>query len=169
MSQPSETSMLLTLITGIGIGSIIGAAISALFSWRVAILNLRQTSVNALRDDLATFLKEIEVMYYKIGTQLSSNNTDPFPEREKQRQEARMAVLFVHRRILLRLNRTDPLHRELAGKLYAFDKIRTKVPDQEAISDLVDVAAKLLKREEENAARWFLARPIHATVRLMGR
>jgi hypothetical protein len=169
MSSPPETPMLLSLITGIGIGSIIGATISAFIGWRVAILNLRQASINALRDDLATFLKELEVMHYTIGNLLSPNNTDPFSEREKQKHEARMAVLFIHRRILLRLNGTDPLHQELAEKLYVFERVETRVPEKAAVRDLVDVAGKLLKREWEDTTRWPWARPIRAAARLTGR
>jgi hypothetical protein len=106
ISQPSETSMLLTLITGIGIGSIIGAAISAIFSWRVAILNLRQASLNALRDDLATCLKELEGVYFAVANLRPYENDEDLPASlEKQRQEARIAFLFIYRRVLLGLLR----------------------------------------------------------------
>jgi hypothetical protein len=156
---------MLTLIGGIGIGTIIAAAIS----WRVAILNLRQASINALRDDLAAFLKELEVMHVAIGNLLACKNAEDLPKLEKQKQEARMAVLFVHRRILLRLNGTDPLHQELAQKLYEFDRVETRVPDTAAVRALMDVASKVLKHDWEDAAWWPLARPIMAVARLKGR
>src|SRR5215831_9851189 len=111
--------MLLTLITGIGLGSIIGAGISAVIGWRVAILNLRQASINALRDDLATYLKEVEVMHHTIGTALSPENASDQLERERQIHEARVAILFIRRRISLRLSEDEPLHAELAEKVNA--------------------------------------------------
>jgi hypothetical protein len=77
---------MLQLITGIGIGSIIAAAIG----WRVAILNLRQASINALRDDLATYLKELEVMHYTIGKLLAAGHASSFEELERQKHEARV-------------------------------------------------------------------------------
>jgi hypothetical protein len=158
MSSPSETPMLLTLIGGIGIGTIIAAAIG----WRVAILNLRQASINALRDDLATFLKELEVIYAAMGNLFACKNAEELSALEKQKQEARVAFMFVHRRILLRLNATDPLHQELAQKLYTFDRLETRAPDKEAISALVDVASKVLRRDWEDAVWWPLARPVRA-------
>jgi hypothetical protein len=150
--------MLLTLIGGIGIGTVIAAAIG----WRVAILNLRQASINALRDDLATFLKEVEMMHIAIGDLFACKNADDLPKLEKQKQEARVALLFVHRRILLRLNGADSLHQELTQELREFDRVDARVPDTKAVSALVDVARKVLKRDWENAVWWPLATPIRA-------
>ena len=147
---------MLTLIAGIGIGSIIAAAIG----WRVSILNLRQASINALRDVLATYLKELEVMHSAVGRLLSAKTADELPELEKRKQETRGAVLFVYRRIMLRLSETNALDVRLAGQLQAFMRVENKVPDQNAIDDLLNVARRLLQRQWEDAAWWPLATPI---------
>jgi hypothetical protein len=156
---------MLNFIAGIGLGSIIAAAIG----WRVTILNLTQTSITALRDDLATYVKDLEVMHYTIGNLLSPSQQAPWEELEKQKHEVRVAVLFIRRRILLRLNGTDPLHMKLAEQLKAFDRVGTRVPDQQAVDDLVNLSRRVLKREWEDATWWPLARPIRLVTAWMGR
>ena len=167
MPSPSETPILLPLLGGIGIGTIISAAIG----YRVAILNLRQASIGALRDDIATCLKELEVVYIAVENVRACENGEndgDLPTLVKQRQEARVAFLFIHNRIRLRLNLIDPLHKELDNKLYVFGTVETRVPNPEAVRDLVEMAGKLLRREEENARWWPLARTIRFVARLIG-
>src|SRR5260370_42275548 len=144
------------LIAGIGIGSIIAAVVG----WFVAISNHRQAWINALRDDLATYLKELEVMHYVIGKIFSCKDANDLPELENQKHNARVSVLFVHRRILLRLNRTESLHVQLVEKLDGFMRVESRVPDQKAVDDMVNVARKLLKREWEVTKWGPLAKPI---------
>jgi hypothetical protein len=67
------------------------------------ISNLRQAWINALRDDLAEYLKEIDVMHFE---QLGTDHL-----------ETRGRAFLVYRRILLRLNIKEDLHVQLAGRL----------------------------------------------------
>lgn len=67
-------------------------SIAGLISWRVAISNYRQAWINALRDDLATYLKELEIMHYEIARLFSAKTDDSTLERQKH--ETRIAILF---------------------------------------------------------------------------
>ncbi len=100
----------LSIIAVLGVGSIVGG----LISWRVAISNHRQAWINALRDDLSTYFKELEVMHYAIGSFLSAKVDDG--TLEKAKQDARVAILFIYWRIVLRLNRTEHMHVDLRQK-----------------------------------------------------
>lgn len=53
----------IALIAAIGIGSIIAAIVGWWSAKAVAISNHRQNWINALRDDLVTFLKEVDVLH----------------------------------------------------------------------------------------------------------
>lgn len=136
---------MMSLLAGIGIGSIIAAIVG----WFVAISNHRQAWINALRDDLAAYLKGLEVMHYTIGNLLAAKTSDEIQSLEKQKQDARIAVLFAYRRILLRLNRKEKLHIQLATALDALLKIESKVPNSSSIDAVVDLARQVLKREWE--------------------
>jgi hypothetical protein len=140
---------MIALIAGIGIGSIIAAVIA----WYVNISNHRQAWIDALRDDLAAFFKELEIIYHAVSDLLAPTTATDGSEALNKTHEARIAILFVHRRILLRLNRTEPMHVELADKLASFMRVSTKVPDQQAIEDTVDLARRLLKQEWE-VTKW---------------
>jgi hypothetical protein len=97
----------IALLAGIGVGSIV----AALISWLVAISGFRQAWINALRDDLSTYFQELEKMHYVIGDLLHERS-----EANKQKKrEARISILFVYSRIVLRLNRTNDDHREDSG------------------------------------------------------
>src|SRR5882724_8918077 len=61
----------------------IGSIIAGLISWRIAISNHRQAWINALRDDLATYLKELEVGHYEIGKLFSAKTDDGTLEKQK--------------------------------------------------------------------------------------
>jgi hypothetical protein len=132
------------LLTGIGIGSIISALIGLL----VAVSNHRQAWINALRDDLATYLRELERMHYAIGHLLGGRGTTDL---EQQKEDARIAVLFVYWRIVLRLNRTEQMHIDLRQQLDELMTITNNVPDRAKIESVVDLARRVLKREWEVA------------------
>jgi hypothetical protein len=147
---------MISLLAGIGLGSILAAIIG----WFVAISNHRQAWINALRDDIAIYLKDLEVMHHAIRNLLAPESSIDLATREKQKRDARISLLFVHRRILLRLNRKESLHIELAKKLDEFLKVETRVPDTALVDELVDVAREILKREWEVTKLGPLAKPI---------
>jgi hypothetical protein len=133
----------IAFFTALGIGSIV----VALISWVVAIANHRQNWINTLRDDISTFLKELETMHYAMGD-LSSRSWDPLAL-EKAKREARVAVLFLYYRIVLRLNSTEDLHVELRSRLDALMDVTEKVPNREKIEEAVATARRVFKREWE--------------------
>lgn len=131
----------LSFIAVLGIGSVV----AALISWRVAISNHRQAWINALRDDLSTYLKELEIMHYVIGSLFRAKLDDG--TLEKQTQEARAAILFTYWRIVLRLNRTERMHADLRQKLDDLMIVKERIPDRAKLNDAVDLARAILKRE----------------------
>jgi hypothetical protein len=147
---------MVSLLTAIGIGSIVAAAIG----WSVAISNHRQAWITALRDDLATFLKELEIMHHAVGNFLSAKSISDSATLEREVQSARVSVLFVQRRIILRLNREESLHIQLATKLDELMRVQNRVPDPALIDGMVDLARKVLKREWEVTKLGPLAKPV---------
>jgi hypothetical protein len=131
--------IVLSILAILGIGSIV----AGLISWRIAVSNFRQSWINALRDDLATYLKELENMHHAIGRLLHEAG----PDEEQNKQDARVAVLFVYWRIVLRLNRVEPMHIELRQKLDDMMIVSAKVPDRDKIEEIVDLARRILKQE----------------------
>lgn len=131
----------IALLAAIGVGSITAALVGR---W-VAISNLRQAWINALRDDLATFFKELEQIHYAIGDLQRA----PAAKTEKLKRDARVAILFVYWRIVMRLNRTERMHIELRGKLDALMTVSSKVSDRAKVEEALDLARRILKREWE--------------------
>lgn len=146
---------MISLIAGIGIGSILAAIIG----WFVAISNHRQEWINALRDDLALYLKELEVMHYAIGDllHLYGPSAQPF---EQKKREARIAVLFVYRRIQLRLNPNEALHNQLMGKLDRLQLVETATPDPILLMETANIAQEVLRQEWEACKLGPLAKPV---------
>jgi hypothetical protein len=144
----------LSIAAVLGLGSIV----AGLISWRIAISNHRQSWINALRDDLADFLKELEIMHYAIGSLLSAAADDGTLEQRKQ--DARVAVLFTYWRIVLRLNRNEQAHFDLKKKLDDLMVVRTKVPDRKMLDETVDLARRILKREWEVTKYGIFLRPV---------
>jgi hypothetical protein len=91
----------ITLIAAFGVGSVMASFVGWWSAKAVAISNHRQNWINALRDDLVSYLNEIEIVHYRL-TQTSRNGatTDDLD----RLQDARRAALAAYRRILLRLN-----------------------------------------------------------------
>ena len=147
---------MIPLIAGIGIGSILAAVIG----WFVAISNHRQAWINSLRDDIATYLKEIEKYYYTSHQVLLNDKEDRIKELAEKNNDARSAVLFIYSRILLRLNRNEALHISLASKLNQLRTVLSETPDSAQINELVMTAQDVLKREWEVTKFGPLAKPI---------
>ena len=74
----------------------VGSIVAGLIAWRTAISNHRQAWINDLRDDLATYLKELENIHSVIGDLLSA--IGDVVELEKKKREARLAILFIYSR-----------------------------------------------------------------------
>lgn len=106
----------IALIAALGIGSIIAAVVGWWSAKAVAISNHRQNWINALRDDLVTFLREVDLLHYRIAM-LRGSRSEPadIADLEKQ-QDARNSAMLVYRRILMRLNMIEPDHTAL-GRL----------------------------------------------------
>src|SRR5579871_3159172 len=100
---------ILSVVAVLGVGSIVAALISR----RTSISNDRQAWIDALRDDIATFLKDLTVMHDIIhASRMPAVLPEQIRAREAERQNARTAVIFVYWRIILRLNRVEQMHIE---------------------------------------------------------
>jgi hypothetical protein len=144
----------LSIIAVLGIGSIV----AGLISWRVAISNHRQAWINALRDDLSTYLKELEIMHYATFSLLSATVDDG--TLEKKKQDARLAILFTYWRIVLRLNRTEQIHIDLRQRLDDLMSVTARVPDLTKLNEAVDLARQILKREWDVTKYGLFTRPV---------
>jgi len=145
---------ILSIVAVLGVGSIV----AGLISWRVAISNHRQAWINALRDDLSTFLRELEMMHYAIGSLFSAKSDDG--TLEKQKQDARVAILFTYWRIVLRLNRIGRMHIDLRQKLNELMVVTEKTPDRTKVNDAVDLAQQILKHEWDVTKYGVFTRPV---------
>jgi hypothetical protein len=141
----------IALLAGIGVGSIIAAFIN----WLVAISGFRQAWINALRDDLSTYFQELEKMHYVIGDLLRERSE----ANERKKREARIVILFVYSRIVLRLNRTEKMHIELRQKLDELMTTTETIPDRAKVEEVVDLARKILK-QEWNVTKYGPAAPL---------
>ncbi len=127
------------LFAAFGFGSIV----AALLTKSVALSNHRQNWINALRDDIVAFLKEIDVLHFRLAMM---ENTGAVAELEKQ-QDARNAALLAYRRVLMRLNMTESLHVNLSILLNDLLTITSKVADQKKVQAVIDASREVLKYE----------------------
>jgi len=132
---------LLPLIAVLGVGSIVAAFIGR----RALISNHRQAWIDALRVDLALYLRELNSMHYAVGDLLKGDGIAS--ELEERKRTARLAFLLVYWRIVLRLNRTEKLHILLKQKLDDLMQVQSAVPDTSSVDDVIDLARIVLKRE----------------------
>ncbi len=144
---------ILSIVGVLGFGSIV----AGLISWRIAILNHEQARINALRDDVTTFFRDLEVMHYTIGD-LFAAKTDA-GTLEKRTQDARVAILFTYWRIVLRLNATQRMHIDLREKLDDLMVVREKVPDRTTLHHAADLAQQILHREWDITKHGLFTRP----------
>lgn len=151
-----------TLFTGIGLGSIIAAVVGWASAKAVTISNHRQNWINALRDDLVTYLKEIDVLHYRVamlsGDRGGASTTDDL---EKQ-QDARNAALLVYRRILMRLNMTERAHIDLGNALEGLLVIKDSTADSKKMAAVVELSRKVLKQEWAVTKYGLFTRPVLA-------
>lgn len=145
----------LQLFAAIGLGSIIASLISYWGSKAVAIANHRQNWINALRDDLANFLKEIDVMHFRMATLLRLGQQDDI---EKQ-QDCRNAAMLAYRRVLMRLNMTESLHANLIDSLDDLMTINSSAADPTKMDAAVRASSEVLKYEWSVAKYGMFRRP----------
>jgi hypothetical protein len=134
----------ISLVAALGIGTVVAATVGWWSAKAVAISNHRQNWINALRDDLVTYLKEVDVLHFRMTKILSAGGTGADIERQ---QEARNAAMLVYRRILMRLNMTEPTSIRLADNLRELMTIKSNVADEEQVNAVVNTSRELLKRE----------------------
>ncbi|HEX4371250.1 MAG TPA: hypothetical protein VH019_07875 [Rhizomicrobium sp.] len=145
---------LTSILAVLGVGSIVAAFIG----WRASISNHRQAWINALRDDLATFLRDLETIHVIVDRQF--RNVAENVQNEEDRKAARVAILFVYWRIVLRLNRRQKPHTDLRDKLDALMTVASRTPDRTKIEDAIDLARQVLKREWDVTKYGSMATPI---------
>jgi hypothetical protein len=125
-----------------------GAAITVAWISRSAkISEFRQAWINGLRDDLAAYFKELEALHFCVGRVLNNSNPEKLDELEQKKQDTRNELLFAYRRILLRLNMKETLHRDLSAKLKDFWMVEQRVPDQAQVDEAIALSQALLKEE----------------------
>jgi len=128
----------------LGIGSIVAAIVGWWSAKAVTISDHRQNWINALRDDLVMYLKEVDVLHFIMGRILGTGGT---PEDLEKQQEARNAAMLVYRRILMRLNMTERRSIQLADGLRDLMTITSSVADEARVDAVVNASRELLKRE----------------------
>jgi hypothetical protein len=138
-----------------------GAAITvAWISHSAKISEFRQAWINGLRDDLAAYFKELEALHFCVGRVLNNSNPEKLDELEQKKQDTRNELLFAYRRILLRLNMKETLHRDLSAKLKDFWMVEQRVPDQAQVDEAIALSQALLKEEWKATKRL----PVRRTV-----
>ena len=137
----------ITLIAAIGIGTIIASVVGWWSAKAVAISNHRQNWINALRDDLVTYLKEIDSVHYRMNKLLKNSEVPGTSDDSEKLQETRTAALLVYRRILLRLNMTERLHVQLAQNLKDLLIVKDNTADDQRIDAVVTLSRQVLKNE----------------------
>lgn len=124
------------------------------------ISEFRQAWINALRDDIATYFKELDGVHFYVGKLLKNTDSARVEEFEQQKHEARARLMLVYYRITLRLNMKESPHRSLIEKLKGFWVVEAAVVDQAKVDEAMIVAQALLKEEWDVAkelplSRWF--------------
>jgi hypothetical protein len=130
----------IAFLAAIGIGTLVAAGISHL----TTISGFRQAWINALRDDLAEFLKALQKLDYVITDWMQDSK-----KHDAERREATLAVLFVFQRVRLRLNRTEDMHIQLERRLRSFldQPLGQTLSDGRSVDETVDLARRVLKSE----------------------
>jgi hypothetical protein len=154
-SVPAPFSWL-QLLAAFGFGSIVAALLGWFGAKAVAISNHRQTWINALRDDLVAYLKEVDALHFRVNKLLREG--DPL-DLEKQ-QDARNTAMMAYRRVLMRLNMTETLHLNLADRLNELMVVNSNTADPRQIDAVVNAAREVLKYEWAVAKYGMLTRPI---------
>lgn len=136
----------MTLVAGIGIGTIIAAIVSARTSKAVAIAGHRQAWINALRDHLSDYFHLIDRL---VAARSRHDTAGP-----SAAKEARQIAEKEYRQILLRLNAGEPQHKELATTLHLLlDEAK-----EENLAIAMRMSRAVLKREWEVTKGWTIRR-----------
>lgn len=130
----------IAFFAALGVGSITAALIGR----SVAIAGHRQNWINGLRDDIALFFKELSSGRFDFFDDEDTVSTE---EHEIRVKSARMAALLVYYRILLRLNMSEELHRNLGDQLETLLLLGNTDIDKSMMSNSVEAAQRILKRE----------------------
>lgn len=133
------------LIAAFGVGSIVAAIVGWWGAKAVAISNHRQNWINELRNDIAEFLKEVDVLHFRVNKMLRSGDPDDL---EKQ-QDAQASAMLVYRRIRMRLNMTEIPSIELAKTLDDLMTIESNVAHSDRMEAAIKASCIVLKREWE--------------------
>jgi hypothetical protein len=131
------------LLAAFGFGSVVAALLGWFAAKAVAISNHRQNWINALRDDLVVFLKEVDALHFRI-TKLQRQGE---PQDLEKQQDARNSAMMAYRRVLMRLNTTEHLHVNLADRLKELMIINSTTADTEKIDAVVNASRDVLKYE----------------------
>jgi hypothetical protein len=147
-------------LAAVGIGTIIAAVVGLLGSKAVAISHHRQNWIDALREDVVLYLKEIEVMHFRLSKLFGQLGEPATTEDLERQQETRNDALLVYRRILLRLNMMEPSHILLERKLKDLHMVQSKVLESNRVDAVIIAARQLLKHEWEVTKYGVLTSPI---------
>lgn len=143
MTRPRRAAPWIQLIAAFGVGSIVAAIVGWVGAKAVAISNHRQNWINALRDDIATYLNGIDLLHIRVVKMLRSGDV---VDLEKQ-QEVRASTLLVYRRIRMRLNMTETPSIRLAEMLEAMGKFVSNVANPDQVEAAIKASCIVLKRE----------------------
>jgi len=138
------SSQWISLVSALGVGGVTAALLSR---WSL-ISNLRQKWIDALRDDLAEYFRQIDASYQNarpIGMPgATSEDVDLL-------QASRNHAMLFYRRILLRLNMNESLHRKLNESLKRLQIVTSATPSSELIDKAVSLSQQVLKQEWNRA------------------
>jgi Skp family chaperone for outer membrane proteins len=151
------------IIAAIGVGSIVAALVGWFSAKTVAISNNRQNWINGLRDDIAEFLKEIDLLHLRLSQMHRDGATTDDLDKKT---EARAAALLLYRRIRMRLNMTETPSLELRKALDALNTIDSSVADEARIEAVLHASSVVFKQEWAVTKYGILARPIMALKKL---
>ena len=158
ISLEPETFSWIALITALGVGSIIAAVVGWWSAKAVAISNHRQNWINELRDDMVNYLKAVDAVHWRLG--MLENSQDRGDEGLEKLHEVRGAALLAYRRILLRLNMTEPASVDVARRLEKLLVVSKKVADQDDIGEAVFACRVVLRQEWAVTKYGVFTRPI---------
>ena len=148
------------LVTALGVGSIVAAVVGWWSAKAVAISTHRQNWINALRDDLVTFLKEVELLHYRVAMLAGDRSKPPTIDTLEQQQDTRNAAMLVYRHILMRLNLTEPDHVALEQALLSLLVVTKSTADGPRIASAVDLSRRVLKAEWDVTKYGLFTRPL---------
>ena len=137
----------IALVAAVGVGSIVAAIVGWWSAKAVTISNHRQAWINTLRDDLATFLKQVDVLHFRQTRISGAHNPNPTTDDLEKQQDARNDAMLVYRRVLMRLNMTETDHEDLAEALNALMTVSKTTADADKIDAVVGMARVVLKHE----------------------